>query len=102
MRVMPLDEIGRRYADSIYQRRIHEISGNEEQEINQLRNQHASRGSIRSGNYIHDHFKLLLERVDILAQAKLDGLVKAYEKSGIPFAEAAFQTVKPEMLSFYH
>src|SRR6267378_3123046 len=39
---MPLDEVGRRYADSIYQRRLHEISGNEEQEINQLRNQHAA------------------------------------------------------------
>src|SRR5580704_412496 len=97
---MPLDEVGRRYADSIYQRRLHEISGNEEQEINQLRNQHASRGSIRSGNYIHDHFNLLLERVDILVQAKLDGLVKAYEKSGIPFDEAAFQEMKGEMVSF--
>ncbi len=57
---MPLDEIGRRYADSIYQRRLHEISGNEEQEITRLRNQHASRGSILSGNYIHDHYSLLL------------------------------------------
>jgi hypothetical protein len=97
---MPLDEVGRRYADSIYQRRLYEISGNEEQEINQLRNQHASRGSIRSGGYIHDHFNLLLERVDILAQAKLDGLVKAYEKSGIPFDEAAFQEMKGEVVSF--
>jgi hypothetical protein len=97
---MPLDEVGRRYADSIYQRRLHEISGNEEQEINQLRNQHASRGSIRSGGYIHDHFKLLLERVDVLAQAKLDGLVKAYEKSGIPFDEAAFQEMKGEIVGF--
>jgi hypothetical protein len=92
---MPLDEVGRRYAESIYQRRFHEISGNEEQEINRLRNQHASRGSVLSGSYIHDHFKLLLlQRVDILAQAKSDGLVKAYEKSGLPFDEAVFQDVK--------
>jgi pyrimidine deaminase RibD-like protein len=99
---MPLDEIGRRYADSIYQRRLHEISGNEEQEINRLRNQHASRGSILSGSYIHDHFELLLKRIDILAQAKSDGLVKAYEKSGIPFDEAAFQDVKGDVVSFCH
>ena len=65
--IMPLDEVGRRYAESIYQRRLHEISGNEEQEINRLRNQHASRGSVLSGSYIQDHFKVLLERVDILA-----------------------------------
>ncbi len=96
---MPLDEVGRRYADSIYQRRLHDM-GNEEQEINRLRNQHASRGSILSGNYIHDHFELLLKRIDILAQAKSDGLVKAYEKSGIPFDEAAFQEAKGEVVSF--
>jgi hypothetical protein len=99
---MPLDEVGRRYADSIYQRRLHEISGNEEQEINQLRNQHVSRGSILSGAYIHDHFKLLLERADILAQAKADGLVRAYEKSGLPFDEAPFQDVKREIVDFCH
>jgi TIR domain len=99
---MPLDEIGRRYAESIYQRRVHEISGSEDQQINLLRNQHASKGSILSGNYIHDHYNLLLVRVDTLAQAKLDGLVKAYEKSGLPFDEAAFQDVKGEVVSFCH
>jgi len=102
MCVMPLDEIGRRYADSIYQRRLHEISGNQEQEINQLRNQHASRGSILSGSYIHDHYNLLLARVDTLAQAKSDGLVKAYERSGLPFDEAAFQDVRGEVVGFCH
>jgi hypothetical protein len=99
---MPLDEIGRRYADSIYQRRFHEVSGNEEQEINLLRNQHASRGSILSGSYIHDHYNLLLVRVDALAQAKSDGLVKTYERSGLPFDEAAFQDVRGEVVSFCH
>lgn len=99
---MPLDEIGRRYADSIYQRRLHEISGNQEQEINQLRNRHASRGSILSGNYIHDHYNLLLARVDKLAQAKSDGLVSAYERSGLPFDEAAFQDVRGEVVGFCH
>jgi hypothetical protein len=99
---MPLDEMGRRYADSIYQRRLHEISGNEQQEINQLRNQHASRGSILSGNYIHDHYNLLLTQVDTLAQAKSDGLIKAYERSGLPFDEAAFQDVRGEVVGFCH
>jgi TIR domain len=99
---MPLDEIGRRYADSIFQRRFHEISGNEEQEINQLRNQHASRGSILSGNYIHDLCKLLLKRVDTLARAKADGLVKAYEKSCLPFDEKAFGESKLEVVNFCH
>jgi hypothetical protein len=99
---MPLDEIGRRYADSIYQRRLHELSGNEEQEINQLRNRHASQGSILSGNYIYDHFKLLLKRIDTLAQAKTDGLVKAYEKSGLAFDEKPFHESKQEVVEFCH
>jgi hypothetical protein len=55
-----------------------------------------------SGAYIHDHFKLLLERVDVLAQAKSDGLVKAYEESGLPFDEAAFRDVKGEVVDFCH
>jgi TIR domain len=99
---MPLDEMGRRYADSIYQRRLHEISGNEQQEINEFRNQHASRGSILSGYYIHDHYNLLLTQVDTLAQAKSDGLIKAYERSGLPFDEAAFQDVRGEVVGFCH
>jgi hypothetical protein len=99
---MPLDEIGRRYADSIYQRRFHEISGNEEQEINQLRNRHTSQGSILSGGYIHDHFRLLLRRVDTLAQAKADGLMRAYEKSGLPFDDKAFQESRTEVVEFCH
>jgi hypothetical protein len=99
---MPLDEIGRRYADSVFQRRLHEISGNEEQEVNQLRNQHAARGSILSGGYIRDHFKLLLRRIDTLAQAKAEGLLKAYEKSGLPFDEKAFHESKSEVVDFCH
>jgi hypothetical protein len=99
---MPLDEIARRYADSIYQRRFHEISSSEEQEINQLRNQHAARGSILSGGYIHDHFKLLLRRIDTLVQAKAEGLLKAYEKSGLPFDERAFSESKLEVVDFCH
>jgi hypothetical protein len=98
---MPLDEIGRRYADSFYQRRLHELP-NEEQEIGALRNQHASRGSLLSGNYIHELCQLLLRRVDFLAQGKTDGLVKAYEKSGLPFDEAAFEESKREVVDFCH
>ena len=98
---MPLDEIGRRYADSIYNRRLHELS-DQDQEIGALRNRHASRGSLLSGNYIYDHFKLLLQRVDTLAQAKADGLLRAYEKSGLPFGEQAFGESKAEVVEFCH
>ena len=97
---MPLDEIGRRYADSIFQRRLHEISGSEEQEINQLRNRHSSQGSLLSGNYIYDHFKLFLKRIDTLAQAKAEGLLRAYERSRLPFDEKAFQESKSEVVDF--
>ena len=100
IRRMPLDEIGRRYADSFYQRRLQEISPTQAQRIGALQNQHASRGSIRSGGYIREHYKLLLEDVDSLAQAKLEGFVKAYEKSGLPFDEAAFYDVKKQIVDF--
>src|SRR5260370_8154995 len=99
---MPLDEIGRRYADSIYQRRLHEISENQGEESKQGRSQKGGRGSILSGGYIQDHYNLLLARVDTLAQAKSDGLVKAYERSGLPFDEAAFQDARGEVVSFCH
>jgi TIR domain len=98
---MPLDEIGRRYADSFYQRRLHELP-DEEQEIGALRNRHASRGSVLSGNYINELGQLLLRRVDALAQSKAEGLVTAYEKSGLPFDETAFQDSKREIVDFCH
>jgi hypothetical protein len=99
---MPLDEIGRRYADSIFQRSFHEVADNQKEQIVRLRNQHASRGSILSGGYIKEHCALLLQGIDTLAQAKLDGLVKAYEKSDLPFDEAAFQEVTKEVMGFCH
>jgi len=99
---MPLDEIGRRYADSVFQRRLHEISATQLDRINALRNQHASRGSILSSGYVREHYKMLLADVDSLAQAKLGGLVKAYDKSGLLFDEAAFSDVKHEIVDFCH
>jgi hypothetical protein len=98
---MALDEIGRRYADGFYQRRLHELP-NEEQEIGALRNQHASRGSLRSGNYVHELCQLLLRRVDTLAQSKAEGLVRAYEKSGLAFDENAYHESKREIVEFCH
>lgn len=98
---MALDEIGRRYADSIYQRRLHQLP-DEEQEIGALRNLHASRGSLQSGNYVRDLCQLLLRRVESLAQGKAEGLVKAYEKSGLPFDETAFHESKREVVDFCH
>jgi hypothetical protein len=98
---MALDEIARRYADSFYQRRLHELPDGE-QEISELRNQHASRGSLRSGNYVHELSQLLLRRVDTLAQSKAEGLVKAYEKSGLAFDESAFHESKREIVEFCH
>jgi len=99
---MPLDEIGRRYADSFYQRRLHEIFPTQPQRIGALQNQRASRGSILSSGYVREHYKMLLADVDSLAQAKLEGLIKAYDKSGLSFDDAAFFDVKHEIVDFCH
>ena len=97
---MALDEIDRRYADSLYQRRLHEVFPTQPQRIGALQNQHASRCSIRSSEYIREHYKLVLQDIDSLAQAKLEGFVKAYDKSGLPFDEAAFYETKREVVDF--
>jgi hypothetical protein len=42
----------------------------------------------------------VLQDIDSLAQAKLEGFVKAYDKSGLPFDEAAFYETKREVVDF--
>ena len=52
--------------------------------------------------YIADHGKILLEGLSRLADAKMEGLLKAYEKSGLPVDENSFQEIKDELMQFCH
>jgi TIR domain len=97
---MPLDEVGRRLADTIFRKSQIELPERQQLELSRLANKHASRGSILSGSYATDYCDLIVKGIDELARAKLNGLLSAYHQSGLPFDEAVFQEIKSELVDF--
>ena len=97
---MPLNEVARRYADNLFLDTFHETTRKRTEEIARLRNEHAARGSIKSGGYLKEEGRVLVESIRRMGTAKADGLLKAYTQSGLPFDERACDEVKSEVIEF--
>lgn len=99
---MPLSDVGRRYADKLFQNSQEEILKAQSQKLVAVRVDHAKRNMMMSGSYIAAHGHVLVEQIRLLGEARADSLVKAYEKSGLPFDDAAMQGIKDEVIQFCH
>jgi len=99
---MPLDPIARRYADTLLTNATEELAQKLQTDLVNVREAHATQGTLASGVCIRDQTKLFLEQISLLAQARMDSLIKAYEKSGLPFDQSAFNEIKPEVMEFCH
>lgn len=97
---MPLDKVARRYADTLFNNRMEEIIQQHQAELVKVRSDHSRRNMIMSGSYISAHGRVYLEQIRLLGEARMESLIKAYEKSGVPFDEAAFNEVKAEVMQF--
>src|SRR5215471_11038612 len=99
---MPLDFVGRRYADTLLTHTVEESSEKLQKDLWNLRESHAARGTTMSGLYITDHADEYIEQIRVMAEARLDSLLKAYEKSGMPLDEPTFHEIKDEVMVFCH
>jgi diguanylate cyclase (GGDEF)-like protein len=99
---MPLSDVGRRYADKLYQNSQEEILKAQRDKLVAVRTDHAKRNMTMSGSYIAAHGNVLVEQIRLLGEARTDSLVKAYEKSGLPFDDAAMHEIKDEVIQFCH
>ncbi len=97
---MPLDEVARRYADNIYRRVAQTIPQKQNEELTRIANLHAANGSVLSAAHISAQARVYLESIRIMAEARAEGLLKAYTHSGTPFNEVACNEVKSEVTDF--
>lgn len=99
---MPLDQVARRYADTLFAHRLEEILKRHQAELAKVRLDHTRRNTVRSGLYISALAKVYVEQIRLLTEARMESLMKAYEKAGLPFNETAFQEIKDEVMQFCH
>jgi TIR domain-containing protein len=97
---MTLDSIGRRYAETLLADAIEESAQKLQTDLARVRSDHQKRNTLMSGFYIADHASVYLDQIKLLAEARMDSLKKAYEKSDLPFDDAAFNEIKAEVMQF--
>src|SRR5712692_9472684 len=99
---MPLDEVGRRYADRLFQNSLEEITRRQLLRTSEVYEDFTKRNMVQSGMYIKARADLLVEQIGLLGQARADSLLKAYEKSGLPFDDTALSEITTETNQFCH
>jgi len=60
------------------------------------------RNMVQSGMYIKARADLLIQLIDQLGQARADSLLKAYERQGLPFDDAALSEITTEVNQYCH
>lgn len=99
---MPLDEVGRRYADKLFQNRLEEIQKSIGEKIVAVRGDFGRRNMMGSGAYFAAYASVLIERIDLLGKAKADCLLQAYDKAGLAFDDSAVREIGDEAVAFCH
>ncbi len=99
---MPLDEIGRRYADNLFWQGQEEILQKQKKELAEVEADYGRRNMTKSGLYTKARAEVLLEGISRLVDAKVDSLFKAYDRAGLPYDETAFQEIKTEAMQYCH
>lgn len=97
---MPLDDDGRRYANNLFNRDFENTLKDYQRENAQIRANFTGRGTLASGGYIRALAEAAIKRTDLLAQAKADALLEAYEKSGLHFDDTALREITNEVTEF--
>lgn len=94
---MPLDELARRYADELYQRRQEEILEQSKTRIAEIRRKYSRNYPVRSGFEVQELVGAAIERTSRLAEARAETLIAAYSKAGLPFDDEALRAVTAEV-----
>jgi hypothetical protein len=97
---MPLDQIARRYADEMYTTRMEDILRAQQAKVAESRANHARRGLPMSGIAVSNEAKIRAETAGLLAEARVETLLKAYERAGVPFDESVLQEITAEVEQF--
>lgn len=97
---MPLDTDARRYADNLFAQAQDEIETEFVKKSNALYQDFTFRKMIRSGGYISAVTNNFIEKLERLCEAKIQTLLIAYEKAGLPFDKDAHLDISNEISQY--
>lgn len=97
---MPLDNVGRRYADKLFQESLENTLKNQGLELAKVSQDYGRRNMTMSGAYFMAQAEVLVRNAELLTQARVDSLLRAYEKSGTILDETAVQEITAEATQF--
>jgi TIR domain len=94
---MPLDEEARQYATELFNRAQKEILALRQLKLAETRARMAAQGTVLSGQYVVSIQELAIETTRQLGKARMDALVAAYERSGLPYDETAHGEISSDV-----
>jgi hypothetical protein len=97
---MPLDNVGRRYADQLFQESLESILKSQGLELANVARDYAGRNMTLSGAYFTAQAAAFIRNAELLTQARVDSLLRAYEKSGTALDDATMQEIASEATQF--
>ena len=99
---MPLNDVARRYAERLFQKSQEEIIRKQLGERARVNSDFKNRNMTASGMYVSAQGRVLIDQIQLLGDAKADSLLKAYERAGLPFDDAALHEIQSEVMEFCH
>jgi TIR domain len=97
---MPLDEIARCYADECYAELRNGILGEHQRKMNEVERNYPIEKRFRSDAFVSAVATSFTETIRLLAEARTETLLSAYEKAGTPFDESTLREITTELLQF--
>src|SRR6266436_3521664 len=94
---MPLDDEARRYATELFNRAQKVILAQRQQKVVETRARMAAQGTVLSGQYVVSIQELAIETTRQLGKARMDALVAAYERAGVPYDESAHGEISSDV-----
>lgn len=100
---MALNEVGRRYADRLLWASVEgEIRQRQQARTLEVVADFARRNMTQSGMYIKARAEVLVQFIEEMGRARMDSLLKAYARQGLPFDDAALREITSEVNQYCH
>ena len=99
---MPLNDVGRRYADRLLHASLEETRPRQQARASEVVADFTRRNVMGSGMYIKARADILLQFVEEMGRARMDSLLKAYARQGLRFDDAALREITSEVNQYCH
>jgi len=98
--LMPLTTNARKYADMLYQKDLAKILAQQVEELGKIAADFGARGMMMSGNYESARGRILANSAGQQVRARVESLLRAYEKAGQKVDEAVANETVAEIRTF--